>query len=63
MKRRTRIQCTDSHKALMRDRWQQDESLHQRRMPSAISSAEQAHTPWDFRYESRADASIPSRTF
>ncbi|MBD8637104.1 hypothetical protein IFT65_14625 [Stenotrophomonas sp. CFBP 13725] len=29
MKRRTRIQYTDSHKALMWDRWRQGESLHQ----------------------------------
>lgn len=29
MKRTTRIQYTDSHKALMWDRWRQGESLHQ----------------------------------
>lgn len=29
MKRRTRIQYTGSHKALMWDRWRQGESLHQ----------------------------------
>lgn len=29
MKRRTRIQYTDSHKTLMWDRWRQGESLHQ----------------------------------
>lgn len=29
MKRRTRNQYTDSHKALMWDRWRQGESLHQ----------------------------------
>jgi IS30 family transposase len=29
MKRRTRIRYTDSRKALMWDRWQQGESLHQ----------------------------------
>lgn len=29
MKRRTRIRYTDNQKALMRDRWQKGESLHQ----------------------------------
>ena len=42
MKRRTRIQYTDSRKALMWDRWRQGESLHQiarlfdRHHPSSI---------------------------